>query len=318
MSGRRVAVVGCGNWGRYIVRDLVSLGCEVSAVDRSGTSQENARSHGATTVVSSTEELPEVDGVVIASSTSHHASCVESVLDREVPVFVEKPLTIDVDSARRIVERAGDRVFVMHKWRYHPGVEMLATIARSGELGPVQSVRLRQVGWGNPHSDVDTIWILAPHCLSVALAVLGELPRPVTAKASIDEETGFAHDMVAILGGSSAQPHPSPWVTMEVSARSPEKVRDFRVLCRDGVAALGGGYDKHIEVTRAPEGPGGSPEPQRRPISDELPLLRELREFVEHVDGGPPPRCSAAEGLAVVETIAALRELAGLKETVRS
>ena len=50
----------------------------------------------------------------------------------------------------------------------------------------------------------------------------------------------------------------------------------------------------------------------RLPVSTELPLLRELRAFVEHLRGGPPPRSSAAEGAAVVEAVARLRELAGL------
>ena len=49
---------------------------------------------------------------------------------------------------------------------------------------------------------------------------------------------------------------------------------------------------------------------ERRPISSEFPLLRELRAFVEHLEGGPPPKSSAAEGVAEVATIARLRELA--------
>jgi hypothetical protein len=52
-------------------------------------------------------------------------------------------------------------------------------------------------------------------------------------------------------------------------------------------------------------------EPERRPVSGEMPLLRELRAFVDHVRGGPPPRSSAAEGLLVVERIAELRHMAG-------
>ena len=53
-------------------------------------------------------------------------------------------------------------------------------------------------------------------------------------------------------------------------------------------------------------------EPERRPIDPEWPLLRELRAFVEHVRGGPPPRSSAAEHVEIVERLVALRALAGL------
>ena len=62
-----------------------------------------------------------------------------------------------------------------------------------------------------------------------------------------------------------------------------------------------------MSVVRRP-----APSPRSGPISTELPLLRELRAFVEHLRGGPPPRSSAREGAEIVETIAELRSLAGL------
>jgi hypothetical protein len=65
------------------------------------------------------------------------------------------------------------------------------------------------------------------------------------------------------------------------------------------------GYSGHVLLAT-------DEEPEKRAISTELPLLRELRAFVEHLDGGPPPRSSAQEGAEVVTTIAELRRLAGL------
>ena len=76
-------------------------------------------------------------------------------------------------------------------------------------------------------------------------------------------------------------------------------------MCEDGVAVLTDGYSDHVLVATGPE-------PEKRPISTELPLLRELRAFVEHLAGGPPPRSSAREGSEIVKTIAELRTLAGL------
>ena len=65
------------------------------------------------------------------------------------------------------------------------------------------------------------------------------------------------------------------------------------------------GYSEHVVVATGDE-------PEKRPISTELPLLRELRAFVEHLDGGPPPRSSAREGAEIVKAIAELRRFAGL------
>ncbi len=66
-------------------------------------------------------------------------------------------------------------------------------------------------------------------------------------------------------------------------------------------------YSDAVRIVRA----DGSDD-ELRPVSAELPLLRELRAFVEHLGGGPPPRSSAAEGAAIVQAISELRLLAGL------
>jgi predicted dehydrogenase len=307
MAGQpTVALVGCGRWGRVLLADLVRLGCPTVVVARSEASRRRAAEAGAAAVVEEIGELPEVDGAVVATPTATHAAVVEALLPLGVPLFVEKPLTADVDDARRVAERAPDRVFVMDKWRYHPGIELLAQIARSGELGPVLGLRTTRVDWGNPHRDVDVVWILAPHELAIALEVLGEIPEPRAARA--EGVDGRLAGLTALLGAD-------PWVAFEVGDRWSERRREVRLHCAEGVAVLVDGWVDHVNVYRGHGGPAETlPAPELRPISTEMPTLRELRAFVEHLSGGPPPRSSAAEGLLVVETIARLRELAALEE----
>lgn len=300
MSGSRVALVGCGRWGRHILRDLRSLGCEVPVVARSAESGRRAREGGAARVVESLSGLGEVDGVAIATPTSTHAAVTEEALALGVPVFVEKPLTADAASARRLAAAAPDRLFVMDKWRYHPGVRELARIAASGELGEVVGIHSRRVTLGHRYSDVDTVWIHAPHDLAIALEVLGELPAP---RWAVPELVGGE------LAGLTAIYGEAPWMVLEVSTLAPAHRRELRLVCEGGVAQLDGGYADSVVVARA--GAISEEEAERRPIEGELPLLAELRAFVEHLRGGPPPLSSAAEGAAMValveETIALAR-----------
>jgi predicted dehydrogenase len=235
---------------------------------------------------------------VVAVSTIAHADAIEPLLELGVPVFSEKPLTPDADAAERLATVAPGRLFVMDKWRYHPGIEMLAQIARSGELGAVTGLRLVRVSHGNPHADVDPIWILAPHDLSIALEVLGQVPP--ARDAVIEWVDGRAEGMVARLGDE-------PWVTVDVSSAAPEKRRETRLVCEGGVAWLAGGYADHVGIARRVGG-----EPERRPLPDVMPLRRELEVFLAHLAGGPPPRSSAAEGAEIVRRIAELRALGGL------
>jgi predicted dehydrogenase len=295
-----VGLVGCGGWGRHILRDLVALGCEVSVVARSEESRARAEEGGAASIVGDVASLPRLDGVVVATPTATHAEVLEDVLPLGIPVFCEKALTDNPESAARLAEQAPDQLFVMDKWRYHPGVQELAAIARERRLGAVSGLRTVRVGWGNAHADVDMVWILAPHDLSIALEVLGIVPRAEAAAAQWlgDEAT----HLTALLQGDGW------WHTFEVSARSPERTRRIELHCDGGVAALADGWDEHVTVFR--DGPDGMLE-ERIETPGELPLLAELRAFVEHLGGGPPPRSSAAEGAAIVAAIGELRRFAG-------
>ena len=290
-----VALAGCGRWGRHILRDLRSLGCEVPVVARSPESVARAREGGAARVVEALADVGPVDGVVVAVPTGSHAEVVSGALALGVPVFVEKPLSSDLAAAERLAVAAPDRLFVMDKWRYHPGIAALRDIAASGELGAVRGLALVRDGRGDFRGDVDTVWRHLPHDLAIALEVLGEIPPARAAAAEVVD--GVPMGLQGMLGGA-------PWVTVAHSATAPVRRREARLCCEHGTAWLGDGYAEHIVVDR-----GGL---EQRDAAGELPLLAELRAFVEHLGGGPPPRSSAAEGAEMVRRIAELRALAGV------
>jgi len=293
----RVGLVGCGAWARHILRDLLALDCDVCVAVRSEASRHRAAEAGVATVPS-VDELPEVDGIVIAVPTTAHADVARRSLELGVPVFVEKPLATDAEQARQLAVDADGLLFVMDKWRYHPGIEELALIASSGELGRVLGLRAIRTGWGDPHPDVDPVWTLAPHDLAIGLEILGELPPAVAAAGEVI--AGKQWGMHALLGRR-------PWLAIESSGASPSRRREVRLFCEDGMAWLADPYAETVALIRAD---AMGLEPELRLISTELPLLRELRAFVEHVAGGPAPKSSAADGALVVERLEELRSLA--------
>lgn len=300
----RISLIGCGRWGRHILRDLIVLGCEVSVADPDDEARRHAASAGARRVARDLGELSESEGTVIAATSSTHASLIRRALSRGGPVFVEKPMVCDVREAEELAARAGGRLFVMDKWRYHPGIEALRRIRESGELGRTLGMRVRQSGWGIPHRDVDVAWILLPHSLSVLLEVFGHLPE---ARWSFAE---MLHGQVVALTGVLGA---DPWAMVEVSARSPMKGRLFQLDCEDGVAWLDDGWADHLCVARGMgETAGDAPEVERRLLPAEMPLLKELQTFLEHLAGGPCPRSSAEEGALAVKRIHQLRHLAGI------
>jgi predicted dehydrogenase len=290
-----VGQIGCGVWGAHVLRDLRSLGCDVQVVARSETSRGRATDGGAVAVVGDVGSLTGLDAVVVVTPIASHARVIEEALAHGVPVFVEKPLCDDAADADRLETLAPDRLFVMDKWRYHPAIRKLAEIAESGNLGRMRGVRTTRVQADNRH-DEDATWVLAPHDLSIALEVLGEVPRPRAAAGVWDAERLVT--LHAILDSDRG------WHVAEISERAPRVERRVELHCDDGLAVLEGGWDAHIVIHRTH---GGS---ERVEALGELPLLAELRAFIGYVSGGEPPKSSVAEGAAIVRAITVLRSLA--------
>lgn len=294
-----IGLIGCGHWGRHILRDLVTLGCRVHVVARSEESISRAREGGAASVAGDIASLPDVEGFVVAVPTTLHGVVVFEALGYGVPVFVEKPMTADVASARELADEP--EVFVMDKWRYHPGVEALRDLTESGRFGAPSLLTTTRHSRFNPHHDVDAVWILAPHDLSIVLEILGELPP---ALAAVGESDGVEASLIGLMADDAGS------AVVDVSSRAHEFRREVRVVYESAVAVLAGGYADAVQILITH--PGSEPSVESIPISNDMPLLLELEAFVSHLQGGPPPRSSAATGALIVERIDELRTMAGI------
>jgi predicted dehydrogenase len=203
------------------------------------------------------------------------------------------------------VNTVGDRLFVMDKWRYHPGVEMLRDLSRSGKLGEVLGLRLRRMGWSNPHTDVDASWILLPHDLTIALEILGRVPNITGATGIVTDGAVRAAWIHADVSGVS--------VASEISVEARHRERSIVVYGTEGTATLADPLADHIELLPLSVPFTDPPTHKQISISMEFPLIRELRSFVDYLNGGIPSKSSAVDGAAVVASISRVRELIGLE-----
>lgn len=300
-----IGLVGCGQWGQLVLRDLKQLGARVCVVARSKSSVDRARAYGADAIVPTIADLPRaLDGAVVVTPTDEHIASMEQLLAFGCPIFVEKAMGHDPVRLRRLVESAGERIFVMDKWRYHPGVERLRTLLAGGRLGRPVGLRSIRWGWSTRHHELDPVWLLLPHDISIALHVLGTIPKPAWARTS-----GFGPAGTSILAGLGGNGEPN--VLLDVSSLHPLTRRSVLLNCEEGTAELGGSYDQEVVVRYGALSARDAVE-EREKIADSMPLLLELGRFLAYLRGGPAPMSSAAEGLQIVETIVALRQLAGI------
>lgn len=300
-----IGLVGCGKWGQHVLRDLKSLGANVTVVARSQASRSRAAEHQADAIVSCIAEMPsDLKGYVVVTPTDQHAEAIEALIPRGRPIFTEKAMTHDVAAARRIVQTGSGLVFVMDKWRYHPGIEALRKLHLSGRLGRTVALHSYRWGWSTSHDELDSLWLLTPHDLAIALHILGEVPKPVHATGRV--LSSHASEMTAVLETSQGV-----MVHFDISSLRPGHQRMVSLIGDNGTAQLSDSYDQALSLKVGKTGSRDAVD-EKLPFGDAMPLLAELQRFIHFINGGPPPMSTAAEGLKIVETIAALRAMAGL------
>jgi len=296
-----IGVAGCGRWGEHVVRDLVGLGAAVFVADPDPARRDVARSLGARATVADVSDLLEVaecGGFVVVTPASEHRRICAAVLELGVPVFVEKPPGTSLADVEELAALGADRLFVMHKWRYHPGVLEIADLARDGVLGALHGLRTTRTGPQRLPDDVDVTWHLAVHDVAIALEILGSVPQVV---AAVGERAGDGRlrRVEATLRAGPETEH-----RLVVAADAREYTREIQVVGSEATAVLVRPDAPTVDIVRA----DGSTE--HRPLADDLPLRRELAAFVAYCQGGPAPKSSMVEALAIARCLAAIQERA--------
>jgi predicted dehydrogenase len=185
-----VAVVGCGYWGPNVVRNLTGLaGAEARVICDLDPARLEPLQRRYPTLRATTDHRdaladPRVDAVVICTPVATHFEIARAALEAGKHVLVEKPLTDSVRSAEALVElaqRRGRVLHVDHTFVYNPAVQKIRSILDSGELGELLYVDCVRINLGLFQSDVNVLWDLAPHDLSVVCYLLDRRPRWVSA-----------------------------------------------------------------------------------------------------------------------------------------
>lgn len=288
-----VAVLGVGRWGRLIVRDLVDLGAHVLAIDPKPDARRVAQELGAGAVASTLGPDRGCDGVVVATPASQHEADVLGLDPLGVPVACEKPLAVGSFAARRMVDRMGERLSVLHVWRYDPGVEQLGKLIRSGSLGRVSMVHTQRTNWTSPRTDVDPVWTLLPHDFSIGVEFFGAVPTPTSAAVEWLDGRAVGAMVQSVDHGSGTA------FVSEVSTRHERRARRIRVHGHRGVAVL----DSDERSLVLYSGTDVQPVAETLALPPGDALRRQLTAFLGRLDTGQPMKSNGHEGLDVVAAV---------------
>lgn len=188
-----VGVIGCGYWGPNLIRNLSGLdGCEVRAIcDRDPARLAPLkRTYPAIPALSDSRDViedPRVDAVVICTPARTHAPLAGAALEAGKHVLLEKPFTASVDSARRLIEAADARDLTLqidHTFVYCGAVRKIREIIDAGEVGDLLYIDSVRINLGLFQSDVNVVWDLAPHDVSIVTHLVDREPLWVSAIGS--------------------------------------------------------------------------------------------------------------------------------------
>ena len=124
------------------------------------------------------------DAVVIATHASTHYGIIKHSLEQGLDVLAEKPLTLNIDEAEELIqlaEQSNRMLMVAHTFLYNPAIVQIKQYVSEGILGDIYYMRARRTHLGLIRDDVNAVWDLAPHDISMFLYLIGEIPVEVQA-----------------------------------------------------------------------------------------------------------------------------------------
>ena len=318
----KVGVVGLGYWGPNLARNFDRLPdvelawlCDADD-DRRGSLAQMFPDARETADLAEMLADPELDAVAVATPVPSHAAVAEQILGAGKHCFVEKPLAQTVADAERTVaaaEEAGRVLMVGHLLEYHPGLEMLNSLATGGELGDIHYIYGNRLNLGKLRAEENALWSLGAHDVSVLLRLAGEEPYEVSAKGEAYMRPGvedvvfcfmrFPSGLAAHLHLSWLDPHKERRFTVVGS----KKMATFDDMELDRKLTI---YDKGFDQSATSYGEyitrsGDTHNPR---VPNDEPLRIECAHFADRVRDGQAPRSDGASGLRVVKVLEQLQE----------
>ena len=319
----KVGVIGCGYWGPNLIRNFVQLNesdvVRVADLDHDRLKHMQSLYPGIQTTSDYRDIVsdPEIDIIAVATPVKTHFVFAREALLSNKHVFIEKPIAASVKEVEELIGLAQKnkcKLMVGHTFEYTAAVRKMKEIIDSGELGEIYYISSQRLNLGLFQQDINVLWDLAPHDISIILYLLGCEPESVSAIGSshinpaIEDVATltmrFPNNLIAFVQASWLDPDKVRKMTVVGSKKMmvyddvqpSEKIRLY-----DKGVELPQHYDTFAEFHYSykygdiiiPKIKGGEP------------IRTELKHFMDCINNDKTPKSDGVSGLRVVKILEA-------------
>jgi UDP-2-acetamido-3-amino-2,3-dideoxy-glucuronate N-acetyltransferase len=311
MSEIKVAVIGCGYWGKNLARNFAELGALDAIIDANAeTAKTHADKHNVRAMnLDAALGDSSISGAVIAVPAELHMDLALKAIQAGKHVFVEKPLALSVadgECMRDAANAANVTLMVGHLLQYHPVFVALLDKIRAKEFGELRYAYSHRLSMGKFRLEEDAFWSLAPHDVSMLLALFDEAPIEVRGGGLDFITSGIADesriDMVFPSGGRAhvfaSWLHPFKEQRLVVVGEKLMAVFDDTEPWEKKLAI----YNHKVDIS----GPIPAPikaEVEYINVPFGEPLKSECQHFLDCIDTGAAPFSDAEEALRVLRVL---------------
>jgi UDP-2-acetamido-3-amino-2,3-dideoxy-glucuronate N-acetyltransferase len=312
----RVAILGCGSWGRNHVRNFYELGHLQTVCDTDELLlKKMAEAYPGICTETNLDELlkdPEISGLVIATPAVTHYELASRAIANGKDVFVEKPIALKVSEASDLVSLAeqSDRILMVgHILQYHPAILKLKQLIDKGELGKIQYLYSNRLNIGKIRAEENILWSFAPHDISVIIELLGEEPESVYATGGSYLQEHIPDTTITMMNfpsGVKAHIFVSwlhPFKEQKLVVVGDRKMAVFDDVSKEKLLL----YPHEIQwLQRIPV--AAKSEPEVVPLDTAEPLKAECKHFIDCIINRAKPRTDGKEGLRVLRVLDAAQQ----------
>ena len=323
MKKPNIAVIGCGYWGPNLIRNFDKLDscnmkmcCDLSSEKLSRLKKLYSHIEFTPTLEDILTDS-EIDGVAIATPVFTHAEIGKKCLEHGKHVLIEKPLATtskDVIELINIAKKQEKILMTGHTFLYTAAVNKTKEIVDSGELGEIHYISAVRVNLGLFQPDINVIWDLAPHDISIILAILGEMPESVNAQGKAhyspkieDVATvslNFSNGAIAFLHNSWLDPDKIRKITVVGSKKMlvyDDISQNEKIKIYDKGVEAPPYYDSYAEFHYSYRY-GDIYTPR---LNEYEPLQKECNHFIDSIITGKTPISDGYNGLQVISILEA-------------